>query len=74
MRLKDLVGEPPEGVIITEDRGAKLLRLVGELRKLDRERRKAEERLAGIQPMRPSYRKQLTTRVKNLKGELGVSD
>ena len=68
-----MVGEPPEGVIITEDRGAKLLRLVGELRKLDRERRKAEERLAGIQPMRPSYRKQLTTRVKNLKSELRES-
>ena len=47
---EDLVGEPPEGVIITEDRGAKLLRLVGELRKLDRERRKAEERLAGFSP------------------------
>ena len=73
VRLKDLVGEPPEGVIITEDRGAKLLRLVGDLRKLDRERRKAEERLAGIQPMRPSYRKQLTTRVKNLKSELRAS-
>lgn len=70
VRLKDLVGEPPEGVIITEDRGAKLLRLVTVLRKLDRERRKTEERLAGIQPMRLSYRKQLITRVKNLKVEL----
>ena len=54
MRLKDLVGEPPEGVVLTEDRGAKLLRFVAVLRKLDRERRKNEERLAGIQPMRVS--------------------
>ena len=70
VRLKDLVGEPAEGVILTEDRGAKLLRLVNVLRKLDRERRKNEERIAGIQPMRDSYRKQLTTRVRNIKRDV----
>ncbi len=67
IRLKELIGEPAEGVEITEDRGEKLFRLAAEVRKLDQERRKIEERLNGIQPMKDSYRKQLQTRLKNVR-------
>ena len=66
IRLKELIGEPPEGVEIPEDRGQKLFVLSAEIRTLDRERRKIEERLAGIQPMKDSYRKQLQTRKRNI--------
>ncbi len=66
VRLKELLPDPPEGVEIIEDRGEKLIMLATEVAKLDRERRKIEERLAGIQPMKDSYRKQLTTRVRNV--------
>ena len=37
------------------------------MKKLDQERRKIEERLRGIQPMKDSYRKQLQTRLSNVK-------
>jgi RNA polymerase primary sigma factor len=67
VRLKELIGEPPEGVEIVEDRGEVLIRLAAEVRKLDNERRQIEEKLAGIQPMKPSYRKQLETRLRNVR-------
>ena len=66
-RLKELIGEPPEGVEIVEDRGEVLIGLANEVRKLDAERRKIEERLGGILPMKPTYRKRLETRLKNVK-------
>jgi RNA polymerase primary sigma factor len=69
IRLKELIGEPPEGVEIIEDRGEKLFRLAADVRKLDQERRKIEERLNGIQPMKESYRKQLQTRLKNIRAQ-----
>ena len=65
LRLKELVAEPPEDVVVTEKPGDRLIRLSREIRKLDRDRRKFLERLAGVQPMKPSYRKQLTTRSRN---------
>ena len=46
-----------------------LIGLANEVRKLDAERRKIEERLGGIQPMKPTYRKQLETRLKNVKAK-----
>ena len=67
IRLKELIGEPPEGVEIIEDRAEKLYRLAADVKKLDQERRKIEERLRGIQPMKDSYRKQLQTRLSNVK-------
>ncbi len=67
IRLKELIGEPPEGVEIIEDRAEKLYRLAADVKKLDQERRKIEERLGGIQPMKDSYRKQLQTRLSNVK-------
>ena len=67
MRLKELVAEPAEGVEITEDPQERALRLSAEIRKLDRDRRKIEERLAGVQPVKDSYRKQLETRAGNLR-------
>ena len=67
IRVKELIGDPPEGVEIIEDRSEKLFRLAAEVAKLDDERRKIEERLAGIQPMKDSYRKQLTTRLRNVR-------
>ncbi|MBV71640.1 MAG: RNA polymerase sigma factor RpoD [Myxococcales bacterium] len=67
VRLKELIGEPPEGVEIVEDRAEVLVRLAAEVKKLDGERRKIEERLSGIQPMKATYRKQLETRLKNVK-------
>ena len=69
VRLKELIGEPPEGVEITEDRGQKLSILSAEIRKLDKERRKIVERLAGVQPMKDSYRKQLQTRMRNVSSQ-----
>ena len=69
VRLKELIGEPPEGVEIVEDRGEVLIGLANEVRKLDAERRKIEERLGGILPMKPTYRKQLETRLKNVKAK-----
>ncbi len=66
VRIKDLLPEPPEGVEIVGDRGEDLVRMAAELEKFDRERRKLEERLDGIQPMKDSYRKQLVTRHRNL--------
>ena len=65
IRLKELVIEPPEGTEILEDPMEKVLRLAGEIRTLETDRRKIAERLDGVQPMRPSYRKQLTTRLRN---------
>ena len=65
IRLKELVIEPPEGTEILEDPMEKVLRLAGEIRGLETDRRKIAERLDGVQPMRPSYRKQLTTRLRN---------
>jgi RNA polymerase primary sigma factor len=66
IRIKDLLPEPPEGVEIVGDRGETLIRLAANLDKIDKERRKLEERLDGIQPMKDSYRKQLVTRHRNL--------
>ncbi len=65
LRLKGLVAEPGEDEVVKEAPGQRVVRLAGEIRKLDRERRKFLERLAGVQPMKASYRKQLETRARN---------
>ena len=65
LRLKGLVAEPAEDEVVKEPAGERIVRLAGEIRKLDRDRRKFLERLAGVQPMKPSYRKQLETRARN---------
>ncbi|MCA9539408.1 MAG: RNA polymerase sigma factor RpoD [Myxococcales bacterium] len=67
LRLKEIVAEPPEGTEITEDQLERTLRIGAELRQLDRERRKLEERLAGVQPLKPTYRKQLDNRASALR-------
>jgi len=70
MRLKELCAEPPEGTEVTEDPLERTLRIGAELRKLDRDRRKIEERLAGVQPVKATYRKQLETRATNLRTKI----
>ena len=67
IRVKELIGDPPEGVEIIEDRESKNSSVLAQNSPnwID-ERRKIEERLAGIQPMKDSYRKQLTTRKRNV--------
>ncbi len=70
MRLKELCSEPPEGTEVTEEPLERTLRIGAELRKLDRDRRKIEERLAGVQPVKATYRKQLETRVSNLRAKI----
>jgi RNA polymerase primary sigma factor len=77
MRFKEVVLEPkvetdeegneiePE---ITEEAAPRIERLGAELRKLDRERRRLDERLGGVQPMKASYRKQMITRRSNVEG------
>ncbi len=70
MRLKELCSEPPEGTEVTEEPLERTLRIGAELRKLDKDRRKIEERLAGVQPVKATYRKQLETRASNLRTKL----
>ncbi len=69
LRLKEVVAEPPEDQEITEDQTERALRLTAEIARLDRDRRKVEERLAGVQPMKDAYRKQLNSRAANAKGK-----
>ncbi|MCB9546693.1 MAG: RNA polymerase sigma factor RpoD [Myxococcales bacterium] len=70
LRVKEVLIEPGEGEEITEPPMDRLTRCGAEIRKLEKERRKLEERLAGLQPMRSAYRKQLTTRVKNVRDRI----
>ena len=80
MRLKDLLLEPEEGVEITEDPADKVSRIISEIKRLDREVRKAEERLDGVLPMSDQFRKQLEgrssrgrDRIKELLDEMGFN-
>ena len=70
LRLKELAAEPPEGTEITEDPLEKVLATGAEIRRLDRDRRKIEERLAGVQPVKTGYKKQLETRAQNVRVEV----
>jgi len=70
LRVKEVLIEPGEGEEITEPPMDRLNRCGAEVRRLERERRKLEERLAGVQPMRSPYRKQLATRVKNVRTQI----
>jgi RNA polymerase primary sigma factor len=65
LRLKEVVAEPGEDEVVTEDPGERVMRLAAEIAKLDRDRRKIDERLHGVQPMKDAYRKQLLTRASN---------
>ena len=62
IRLKDLLLDPEEGEQTTEDPAVRVRRVIDEIKRLDREVRKADERLDGIQPMSSQFRKQLETR------------
>jgi RNA polymerase primary sigma factor len=70
LRVNEALIEPREGEEVTEPPAERLNRCGGEVRRLERERRKLEERLAGVQPMRKPYRKQLATRVKNVRQQI----
>ncbi len=62
LRFKELISELPEGQEEREKPLERVFRISVQLGKIDRDRRKVEERLAGIQPMKPSFRKQLEGR------------
>ncbi len=70
VRLKDLLIEPPEGTIIEEPHKVRFERLMTECQRLDREVRKANEKLDGVQPLTPAYRKQLTGKVESGRSEI----
>jgi len=72
VRLKDLLIEPPEGTEIVEEPKAKFDRLIGEIQRIDREVRKAEEKLDGVQPLTAQYRKQLLGKVEQGRKEVCV--
>ena len=65
VRLKEVVAEPAEGEEVLIAPMERVTTLGAEVRKLDKERRKISERLAGVQPMRAAYKKQLATRCRN---------
>ncbi|MGK0358435.1 MAG: RNA polymerase primary sigma factor [Bradymonadia bacterium] len=65
VRLKEVVSEPAEGEEVIVPPMERVITLGAEVRKLDKERRKISERLAGVQPMRAAYQKQLATRCRN---------
>jgi RNA polymerase primary sigma factor len=65
VRLKEVIAEPAEGEEVLIPPMERVMTLGAEVRKLDKERRKLAERLAGVQPMRPAYQKQLSTRARN---------
>ncbi|MBU1899946.1 RNA polymerase sigma factor RpoD [Myxococcota bacterium] len=69
IRLKELISEPGEDEPAEPEPEKRLLELKASLINLDKDRRKIEERLAGIQPMKASYRKQLVTRLKRIRAE-----
>ena len=71
VRLKDLLIEPPEGTEILEEPKAKFDRLIGEIQRVDRDVRKAEEKLDGVQPLTAQYRKQLLGKVEQGRKEVG---
>jgi RNA polymerase primary sigma factor len=72
VRLKDLLIEPPEGTEILEEPKAKFDRLIGEIQRVDRDVRKAEEKLDGVQPLTAQYRKQLLGKVEQGRKEVCV--
>ena len=68
LRVKEVVAEPGEDAPpLEEDPTERVTRMMAEVRRVDRERRKIDERLDGLLPMKDSYRKQLETRSKNLR-------
>ncbi len=80
LRLKELVAEPP---VITDENGEviepeepeedpmeRTQRLTAEIRRVDRDRRKVEERLDGLQNMKDAYRKQMHSRARNDRGRV----
>jgi RNA polymerase primary sigma factor len=65
-RFKELATVPgEEEPQYEEDPIDRTVRLAGEIQKFERDRRKFDEKLSGIQPMKPTYRKQLETRTRN---------
>jgi RNA polymerase primary sigma factor len=69
-RLKDLLIDTPEGVEVSEEPKDRFARLIGEIIRLDREVRKAEEKLDGVQPLTPVYKKQLQTKADQGRSEI----
>jgi RNA polymerase primary sigma factor len=69
-RLRDLLVDTPEGVEVAEDPKGRFERLVGDIIRLDREVRKAEEKLDGVQPLTPPYKKQLQNKADQGRGEI----
>jgi RNA polymerase primary sigma factor len=71
-RLKDLLIDTPEGVEAPEEPKDRFARLIGEIIRLDREVRKAEEKLDGVQPLTPVYKKQLQTKADQGRSEIEI--
>ncbi len=69
-RLKDLLIDTPEGVEVPEEPKLRFERLIGEIVRLDRELRKAEEKLDGVQPLTAIYKKQLHTKAQHGRQEI----
>jgi RNA polymerase primary sigma factor len=75
-RIKDVIQEPAqeteEGVPVEpqEDPREKVERLSAEVRRIDRDVRKASERLDGVQSISDSYRKQLARKVQRGRAEM----
>ena len=69
-RLKDLIFDTPEGTEVPEEPKLRFERLIGEIVRLDREVRKAEEKLDGVQPLTPVYKKQLQGRTDQGRNEI----